>query len=141
MKYRKYFKIKYKNNNALQYDSIHFGSVALKSLSQVNLTLEQLTAAVKSIKRIIKKKNFLVIRALPFWNLTRKPRDVRMGRGKGNPALKVFPVKAGKIVFEVRGVEENLAERAFKSSSLRLPFPTKIVKKYDKRTDSIKSSW
>ncbi len=66
MKYRKYFKIKYKNNNALQYDSIHFGSVALKSLSQVNLTLEQLTAAVKSIKRIIKKKNFLVIRALPF---------------------------------------------------------------------------
>ncbi len=63
-----------------------------------------------------------------------------MGRGKGNPALKVFPVKAGKIVFEVRGVEENLAERAFKSSSLRLPFPTKIVKKYDKRTDSIKSS-
>lgn len=125
----------------LQYDQIHFGSVALKSLKNYNLTNGQLISAVKSIKRIIKKKNFLIIKTIPFWSLTQKPRDVRMGRGKGNPTLKVFPLKAGKIIFEIKGVDESIVEKAFKYSSIRLPFLTKVVKKYDKRTDSIKGSW
>ena len=141
MKFKKYFKIKYRNNNAIQHDSIHFGTVGLKSLENCNITSEQLTAAIKSIKRIIKKKNFLIIKALPFWSLTRKPRDVRKGRGKGSPALKVYPLRAGKIIFEFKNVSQRIAERAFKYSSLRLPVPTIIVKKYDKRTDSIKGSW
>jgi len=72
--------------------------------------------------------------------LTRKPRDVRMGRGKGAPAIKVYPLKAGKIIFEFKNVDETILLRALKSSSLRLPVPTKIVKKYDKRTDCIKGS-
>jgi large subunit ribosomal protein L16 len=78
---------------------------------------------------------------LPFWMLTRKPRDVRMGRGKGSPTVKVYPLKAGKIIFEFKNVNETLLLRALKSSSLRLPVPTKIIKKYDKRTDCIKGSW
>ncbi len=72
--------------------------------------------------------------------LTRKARDVRMGRGKGSPAVKIYPLKAGKIIFEFKNVNETLLLRALKSSSLRLPVPTKIIKKYDKRTDCIKSS-
>ena len=72
--------------------------------------------------------------------LTRKPRDVRMGRGKGGPAIKVYPLKAGKIIFEFKNVTETLVLRALKSSSLRLPVPTKIVRRYDKRTDCIKGS-
>jgi large subunit ribosomal protein L16 len=72
--------------------------------------------------------------------LTRKPRDVRMGRGKGSPTVKVYPLKAGKIIFEFKNVNETLLLRALKSSSLRLPVPTKIIKKYDKRTDCIKGS-
>ena len=63
-----------------------------------------------------------------------------MGRGKGSPALKVYPLKAGKIIFEFKNVSQRVAERAFKYSSLRLPIATTIVKKYDKRTDSIKGS-
>lgn len=63
-----------------------------------------------------------------------------MGRGKGSPALKVYPLKAGKIIFEFKNVNQRIAERAFKYSSLRLPVSTIIVKKYDKRTDSIKGS-
>jgi large subunit ribosomal protein L16 len=141
MKFRKYFKIKYSGNNALQHDKIHFGSIALKSLEHCNLTNEQLISAIKSIKRVIKKKNFLIIKVLPFWSLTRKPRDVRMGRGKGNPTLKVFPLKAGKILFEVKGVDDDIAIKAFKYSSIRLPVLTKIIKKYDKRTDNIEGSW
>jgi large subunit ribosomal protein L16 len=71
--------------------------------------------------------------------LSRKPRDVRMGRGKGNPTLKVYPLRAGKIILEIKGVSDNIVLRALKSSALRLPVPTLVVKKYDKRTDSIKS--
>lgn len=141
MKFKKYFKIKYKNNKINQYDSIHFGEWGLKSLGNCNLTTEQLSATIKSIKRVIKKKNFLIIKALPFWSLTRKPRDVRMGRGKGSPTLKVYPLRAGKIIFEFKGVSEELVLRGLKTSALRLPVQTIIVKKYDKRTDCIKSSW
>lgn len=141
MKFKKYFKIKYSGNNSFQHDNIHFGQLGLKCLGSTNITTEQLSAAIKSIKRIIKKKNFLIVKALPFWSLTRKPRDVRMGRGKGSPSLKVYPLKAGKIIFEFKNVEEHLAIKAFKYCSLRLPVPTLIVKKYDKRTDCIKSSW
>ena len=141
MLFKKYFKIKYKNNKMNQYDSIHFGEWGLKSLGNCNLTTEQLSATIKSIKRVIKKKNFLIIKALPFWSLTRKPRDVRMGRGKGNPTLKIFPLRAGKIIFEFKAVNEELVLRALKTSSLRLPVKTIIVKKYDKRTDCIKGSW
>jgi large subunit ribosomal protein L16 len=72
--------------------------------------------------------------------LTRKPRDVRMGRGKGSPALKVYPLRAGKIIFEFKGVKRDLVLRALKTSTLRLPIQTIIVKKYDKRTDNFKSS-
>jgi large subunit ribosomal protein L16 len=64
-----------------------------------------------------------------------------MGRGKGSPTLKVYPLRAGKLIFEFKNVKEELVIKALKSSSIRLPIPTKIVKKYDKRTDCIKSSW
>jgi large subunit ribosomal protein L16 len=138
MKYKKYFKIKYGNNNIFQYDIVHFGSLGLKAMCNCNLTPEQLNASLRAMKRIIRKKNSLVIKALPFWNLTRKPRDVRMGRGKGTPAVKVFPLKAGKVIFEVKSVEEAIAKRAFKAAARRLPFKVKIIKKYDKRTDCFK---
>lgn len=141
MKFKKYFKIKYKNNNVFEHDKIHFGDFGLKSLGNCNLTSEQLSSAIKSIKRIIKKKNFLIIKATPFWMVTRKPRDVRMGRGKGSPTLKVYPLRAGKVIFEFKNVEEGLVLKALRSSSIRLPVQTIIVKKYDKRTDCIKGSW
>jgi large subunit ribosomal protein L16 len=139
MKFKKYFKIKY-STNSTQYDKIHFGSLALRSLESCNLTLEQLNSAIKSIKRVIKKKNFLIVKALPFWSVTRKPRDVRMGRGKGSPALKIFPLRSGKILFEFKDVDESLLIKALKSSSIRLPIKTAIIKKHDKRSDSIKGS-
>lgn len=138
MKYKKYFKLKY-NNNYFYYDSMYSGSFGLRSKSTVNLTLSHLNAAVKSIKRIIKKKNFLIIRCNPYWSLTQKPRDVRMGRGKGSPALKVFPLRAGGILFEIKGVDERLISKAFNCCALRLPVKCIIVKRYDKRTDSFKS--
>jgi large subunit ribosomal protein L16 len=138
MKFRKYFRIRYEESTALR-GSLRSGLFGLKILQKFNLTNEQLTATVRSVKRIIRRKNFLIINTLPFWSVTRKPRDVRMGRGKGNPVLKVYPLKAGTIIFETRGgVPDDLIIRAFHFCSLRLPVFTRIVKKYDKRTDSIK---
>jgi large subunit ribosomal protein L16 len=137
MKYKKYFKLKY-NNDYLYYDSMYSGSFGLKANSTVNLTLNHLNSAIKSIKRIIKKKNFLIIRCNPFWSVTQKPRDVRMGRGKGSPALKIFPVRSGTVLFEIKGVDERSVIKAFNSSILRLPTKCVIIKKYDKRTDSFK---
>lgn len=64
-----------------------------------------------------------------------------MGRGKGSPALKVFPLKAGRIIFEIKNVSDNIVTKALSSSALRLPIPTIIVKKNDKRTNSIKGGW
>lgn len=63
-----------------------------------------------------------------------------MGRGKGNPSLKVYPLKAGKIIFEIKNVSESITIKALHSSSLRLPILTKIIKKNDKCTNSIKGS-
>jgi len=142
MRFKKYFKIKYVNS-LTQYSSLYSGSIGLKAISRFNLTIQQLNATIRSVKRIIRKKNFLIVNCLPFWGITRKPRDIRMGRGKGSLAIKVFPVKPGKIILEAKigqvGVRPIL--RAFKYCALRLPAKTMIVKKYDKRTDSIKGSW
>lgn len=141
MKYKKFFKIKNSINNKLS-DKLYFADIGLKSLKTTNLTLNQLNAAVKTLKRVIKKKNFLIIRTVPFRFLTTKPRDVRMGRGKGNPTYKIFPIKAGMVLFELKSVENNsMVLKALKSSSLRLPFDTKIILKNDKYTNTIKSFW
>jgi ribosomal protein L16/L10AE len=61
-----------------------------------------------------------------------------MGRGKGSPSLKIYPLKAGKIIFEIKSVLKGPVIRALRSSALRLPVSTTIVKKYDQRTDNIK---
>ena len=141
MKFRKYFKIKYKGNNCKQYNSLLIGNIGLKALSHSNITSEQISSVIKSLKRTIKKKNFLVVHTMPFWSLTQKPRDVRMGRGKGTPALKIFPLKAGKIILELKNVDNDIAKRALKFASLKLPVLSYITKCYDKCPNSIKSSW
>lgn len=117
-----------------------FGSIGIYTTKQTNITTEQISAITKQIKRIVKKKNTLLMRVNPFWWLTRKPRDIRMGRGKGSPAFKIFPAKSGRMICELKNVDESLALRALKCCSLRLQTRTLIIKKYDKRTGCIKSS-
>lgn len=139
MKFKKYFKVKY-NQNLIAYDKLYFGFIGLKTLSHVNLTSDHIKIGTRFIKRIVKKKNFLLTRALPFRFITRKPRDVRMGRGKGNPSIKIFPLKAGSIIFELRRVPVKLAVRALKFCSLRMPSKTLIIEKNDKSTNYFKSN-
>ncbi len=139
MKYKKYFKIKY-NKNLLVWKKPESSLIHIHSLNTVNFTVPQMTAVVKSLKRVVKKKNFLINKCIPFWSITGKPRDVRMGRGKGSPIAKIFPVKAGAVLFEFKSNLSDL-DRAIKSCTTRLPMKIKVVKINDKYSNSIKSNW
>lgn len=142
MKFKKSFRKKHINNCQLNYSSICFGSYGLRALDDFNLTITQLSSVIRIVKRIVRKKHFLIIRATPYLELTRKPRDVRMGRGKGNPSLKIFPVKRGDILFEVRsGFAMNKILYAFKQAALKLPINSIILKKNGSYTEYISSSW
>lgn len=139
MKFKKYFKVKYRKNSC-QYDKLYHGTIGLKSLGKCYLTFSQVLTVTKILKRIVKKKNFLINNVTPHVGVTRKPRDVRMGRGKGNFAFNVFCLKAGKILFELVGISEKIGIQAFKRCANRLPIKTKIIKKYDQHTNNIKSN-
>lgn len=139
MKFKKYFKIKRYGAQNVQFSKIYYGQYGLKAVESGILTSEIINTVVKILKRIIKKKNFLISYVNPNTGTTRKPRDVRMGRGKGSFAYNVTHLKAGKILFEIKNISEKLSLKALKICSLRLPVKTIIVKKYDNKTNSIKN--
>lgn len=139
MKFKKYFKIKQHGQQNVQFSKIYYGQHGLKALEPGVLTPEIVNTAIKILKRIIKKKNFLINYVNPNIGVTRKPRDVRMGRGKGTFVYNVAHLKAGKILFEIKNIPEKLSFRALTLCSLRLPIKTIIVKQYDNNTNSIKN--
>jgi len=141
LKFKKNFRKRHVHNCQLNHSSICSGSYALRVLDDFNLTTIQLSSIIRAIKRIVRKKHFLIVRAIPYLDLTRKPRDVRMGRGKGSPSLKVFPVRRGDILFEVKsGFALNKILRAFKAAALKLPVNSIILKKNGPYTEYISSS-
>lgn len=134
--FKKYFKIRHFKKIVTQQPI--GGKIIIKALKSINFNIKQLETTVKVIKRIIRKKNFIIIRTLPFYYLTRKPQDVRMGRGKGNIAFKIYPVKAGSIIMEFKKTHFNLF-RAIKKAQTRLPFPIKVIK-IDDYSNNIKNN-
>ena len=141
MKFKKYFKNKFKASNKEQFSKIYHGEYGLKTQQIGILSSEIVITAIKVLKRIIRKKKFLINHVNPSTGVTKKPRDVRMGRGKGNFAFNVFHLKAGKILFEIQGIPEKLGCKALYACSLKLPVKTIIVRRNDKYTNSIKSHW
>jgi large subunit ribosomal protein L16 len=125
-KFKKYFKIKH--FGVITNQSPIRGKIAIQAIESGNFTNNQLEASIKAVKRIVKKKNFIVVRSTPFRFLTRKPKDVRMGRGKGNQAFKIYPVKVGSIIIEFKDNYPNLL-RSIGASAFRLPFKLKLLKK------------
>jgi len=108
---------------------ISFGSFGLKSLSAKWITSAQLEAARRAIIRYLKKKGKLWIRIFPSKPVTSKGDEVPMGGGKGAVSHYVFPIKPGKIIFELDGIEEELAKEIFKKAADKLSVKTKFVKK------------
>ncbi|OGZ18160.1 MAG: 50S ribosomal protein L16 [Candidatus Nealsonbacteria bacterium RBG_13_37_56] len=108
---------------------IAFGSYALKSLGTKWITGRQIEAARRAIIRYLKKGGKLWIRIFPDKPITRKGTEVPMGGGKGSVEFYVFPIRPGRIIFELEGVSEDTAKEAFKKATDKLPIKTKFIKR------------
>jgi large subunit ribosomal protein L16 len=108
---------------------LNFGKFGLKALESSWITSAQIESARKAISGHLKKDGRLWIRIFPDKPVTKKPPEVTMGGGKGSVDHYVFPVKPGRIIFEVDSENEDLAVDALKLASYKLPVKTKVIKK------------
>jgi large subunit ribosomal protein L16 len=111
--------------------SIAFGSYALKAVEPVWLTNRQIEAARQSMTRAMKREGNVWIRVFPDKIITRKPLEVRMGKGKGNPEFWAAVVEPGRIIFECDGVPETVAKEAMNLAAQKLPIKTKFIVRRD----------
>ena len=111
--------------------TISFGSFALKALEDHWITDRQIEAARQALTRHMKREGNVWIRIFPDKPITNKPAEVRMGQGKGNLEYWAAVVKPGRIIFEIDGVSEEVAQGALKLAAGKLPIATKFVKRYD----------
>jgi large subunit ribosomal protein L16 len=110
---------------------IAFGSFALKSLDTVWMTSRQIEAARVAMNRFMKREGQVWIRVFPDKPITKKPAEVRMGKGKGNPEYWAAVVKPGRILFEIDGVPMAVAQEAMRLAAQKLPVRTKFVVRRD----------
>jgi large subunit ribosomal protein L16 len=106
---------------------VAFGDYGLQSQSNNDITSRQIESARQAMTRHIKRGGKIWIRIFPHIPRTRKPQDVKMGSGKGNPEFFVAKVKAGTVLFEMKGVEEDVAREAMRLAAHKLPVKTKFV--------------
>ena len=108
---------------------INFGSFGLKALENERITSRQIESARRAMTRYIKRGGKIWIRIFPHTPVTRKPAEVRMGSGKGALDHYVAKVQAGKILFEMDGVTEDIAKEAMRLAAYKLPVKTKFIVK------------
>jgi len=126
VKYRKKQKGRLKGK-ALRGSTISFGKYGIQALEPGWITTRQIEAARIAMTRSIKRGGKVWIRIFPDKPITSKPAETRMGKGKGNPEDWVAPVKPGRILYEIEGVEEPLAREALRLASHKLPIATRFV--------------
>ena len=125
-KHRKMQKGRMKGNTK-RGDTISFGSFGLKALDSVWLTNRQIESARQALTRHMKREGNVWIRIFPDKPITKKPAEVRMGKGKGNPEYWAAVVQPGRIIFEADGVPLQVAKEAFELAAQKLPIQTKFV--------------
>lgn len=130
VKHRKAHKGRIKGN-AQRGASIAFGSFGLKALEPKWITNRQIEAARQAMTRHMKREGSVWIRIFPDKPITAKPLEVRMGKGKGNLEYWAAVVKPGRIMFEVDGVPQQLAQEALALAAQKLPIKTKFVVRHD----------
>lgn len=108
---------------------VSFGDYGLMALEPVWLTDRQIEAARVAISRHVKRIGKMWINVFPYKPYTKKPAETRMGKGKGSPEYYVAVIKPGRILFEISGVSEELAQSAFRVAGFKLPIKTKFVKR------------
>jgi large subunit ribosomal protein L16 len=107
--------------------TVEFGDYALKAMECHWMTARQIEAARVAMTRFIKRGGKIWIRVFPDKPITKKPTEVRMGKGKGSPEAWVAVIKSGRILFEMEGVPEPIAREAMRLAAHKLPFKTRFV--------------
>ena len=125
-KYRKAHKGRI-HGNAKGGTQLNFGSCGLKALAPDRITARQIEAARRAITRHIKRQGKVFIRIFPDVPVSKKPLEVRQGKGKGSPEFWAARVKPGRILFELEGVPHDLAREAMDLAAAKLPIATKFV--------------
>ena len=128
-KFRKAHKGRIKGN-AKGGTTLNFGSYGLKAITAERVTARQIEAARRAITRHMKRAGRVWIRIFPDVPVSKKPTEVRMGKGKGSPEYYACRVKPGRIIFEIDGVSEEVAREALYKASAKLPIKTKFIRRF-----------
>lgn len=125
----KYRKVRKGKNDgvATRGNYLAFGDYGLQAVDNERITSRQIEASRTTMSRYIKRGGKIWIRIFPHTPVTRKPQDVKMGSGKGNPEFFVAKVKAGTVLFELQGVDEATAREAMRLAGHKLPVKTKFI--------------
>ncbi|RUO20045.1 50S ribosomal protein L16 [Aliidiomarina iranensis] len=108
-------------------NKVSFGTYGLKATERGRMTARQIEAARRAMTRHVKRQGKIWIRVFPDKPITKKPLEVRMGKGKGNVEYWVAQIQPGRVLYEIDGVSEELAREAFKLAAAKLPFKTTFV--------------
>ena len=110
-------------------NKVSFGNIGLKAITRGKMSARQIESARRAMTRHIKRQGRVWIRVFPDKPITKKPLEVRMGKGKGSVEYWVAQVKPGMILFEMQGVEESLAREAFNLATAKLSVRTTVIKR------------
>ena len=127
-KFRKAFKGRI-HGNAKGGTSLNFGSYGLKAIAPERVTARQIEAARRAISRHIKRGGKVMIRIFPDKPISKKPLEVRQGKGKGNVEYWVAEVKPGCVMFEIEGISKEIAQGAFELAAAKLPLKSVFVQR------------
>tara|TARA_B100000029_G_scaffold269807_1_gene265124 strand:+ start:4188 stop:4595 length:408 start_codon:yes stop_codon:yes gene_type:complete len=128
-KYRKFHKGRIHGNSS-RGEKLNYGAFGLKAMQPERVISKQIEAARVALTRYMKRTGKVWLRIFPNIAVSKKPTEVRMGKGKGSPEYWACRVKPGRIIFEVDGVSEEVAREALYKASTKLPIKTKFIKRY-----------
>jgi large subunit ribosomal protein L16 len=127
-KYRKQFKGRV-HGNAKGGTTLNFGNYGMKAMTTGRITARQIEAARRAITRHMKRAGKVWIRVFPDVPVPGKPAEVRMGKGKGSPEYWMCRIKPGRVMFELDGVDEDVAREALALASAKLPVQTRFIQR------------
>jgi large subunit ribosomal protein L16 len=125
-KFRKQFKGR-NRGLATAGSKVSFGEYGLKAVGRGRITARQIEAARRAMTRHVKRGGKIWIRVFPDVPVSKKPLEVRMGKGKGNVEFWVCKIQPGRVLYEMEGVDEGIAREAFRLAAAKLPFKTTFV--------------
>jgi large subunit ribosomal protein L16 len=126
------FRKQHKGRNrglALRGGSVSFGEFGLKAVGRGRMTARQIEAGRRAMTRRVKRGGKIWIRVFPYKPITKKPLEVRQGKGKGSVEYWVCQIQPGRVLYEMEGVPEEVARDAFRLAAAKLPFQTTFVKR------------